>query len=301
MTNSDHYKNKVFIYPRLPARFDLGLIRIGGSGMANSMIVAARAFVKSFETGYPLITPTWVNFTLGPWLRRERDKRNYRGLFKTSGVSGFKKIFHLATHKHIRLENEYEPGEGIIIIEGLINKNFPSDHPKDYFGDLIPYQKEIRNWFEQIINPTALSKIEIPANSFSVGIHVRMGDYVDWLRTDLKWYQRIILQLKSHLHEQFEFLLFSDGSPDELKLLTEINGVKRVFYGNALADIIALSKCNLIVASNSTFSAIGAFLGQVPVIFPHRHFGPVHSDEKKELVLGDSNEIPQNFLKNILQ
>lgn len=300
MTNSDHAENKVFIYPRLPARYDLGFIRIGGSGLANSMLVVARAYVKSLETGYPLITPTWANFTLGPWLRREKDKRNYNGLFKTSGVYGFMKMFHLGTHKHIRIENGYKSEKGIIIIEGLINKNFHSDHPKDYFGDLIPYQKEIKIWFEKIINPTAFSRIRLCENCFSVGIHVRMGDYVDWLRTDIKWYKKIIDQLINNLPEKSEYLLFSDGTPEELRMLTEIPEVKRAHFGNALADMIALSRCKLIIASNSTFSAFGAFLGQVPVVFPHRHFGPVLVNKEKEIVLNDNDEIPHEFFKTIL-
>jgi len=60
-----------------------------------------------------------------------------------------------------------------------------------------------------------------------------------------------------------------------LKELITIPNVKRVFYGNAMADIWALSKCKIIIGSDSTFSGGGAYIGQKPIVFRKCHFGRV--------------------------
>ena len=41
-----------------------------------------------------------------------------------------------------------------------------------------------------------------------------------------------------------------------------INNCKRVHFGSAISDMIALSKCKVLVSSASTFSMWASFLGQ---------------------------------------
>ena len=66
--------------------------------------------------------------------------------------------------------------------------------------------------------------------------------------------------------------------------LTSIPNVERVFFGNAISDIFAISKCCYMIGSDSTFSGWGAFLGQVPCVFYRKHYGPVLKDSSKEIV-----------------
>lgn len=88
---------------------------------------------------------------------------------------------------------------------------------------------------------------------------------------------------------QFRFLLFSDGTDEELRDLTSLPDVERVFFGNAIADIYAISKCCYMIGSDSTFSGWGAFLGQVPCVFFRKHYGRVLVDESKETVEDATN------------
>ena len=90
---------------------------------------------------------------------------------------------------------------------------------------------------------------------------------------------------------KYEFFLFSDGSDEELEELLQLPKVSRLFTGSALGDILALSKCNAIIGSDSTFSGWGAFLGQVPVVFPKQHFGRVLKNNEQELVLVNLKEL----------
>lgn len=69
--------------------------------------------------------------------------------------------------------------------------------------------------------------------------------------------------------------------------ITSMKSVQRVFFGNAIADIFAISKCCYMIGSDSTFSGWGAFLGQVPCLFYRKHYGPVLKDQSKEIVEND--------------
>lgn len=79
-----------FIYPCLGA-YDMGFVRISGPGLANCMFVAARAYQYSKEMGASMVSPSWFKFSIGPYIRREKDKRHYLGLFKSYGITGLKK------------------------------------------------------------------------------------------------------------------------------------------------------------------------------------------------------------------
>ena len=262
-------------YPKL-SDTDLGIVRIGGPGLANCMFFAAKAYVNSLQNEGRYISPTWTKFSIGPYLRHERDKRVYTRLFKAYGISGFSKILFLLLHK-------------VKIVNAITFNSLG-----DYFQSLIPYQPEIRNYFQSIINKKAITEIDRCNVSKFIAIHVRLGDYTPQWRIPIDWYVGIVRNiLKENPEEQF--LLFSDGQDDELELLTAIPNVKRVTFGNALSDIIAISRCKLLVASDSTFSAWGAFLGNVPLVFNRRHFPPVLGDANKEFVLGDKTDIPESL------
>ena len=125
---------------------------------------------------------------------------------------------------------------------------------------------------------------------------MRLGDYSANQRIPLEWYRDVVLNLKK-INPELEFMLFSDGTDDELQLLTSMSGVERAFFGNAFADMWAISKCRLLIASDSTFSAWGAFMGQVPILFNRRHFPPVYRGDVPEATLGSSTEIPKEFVE----
>jgi hypothetical protein len=108
------------------------------------------------------------------------------------------------------------------------------------------------------------------------------------------WYKTIIEGINSLTNNSYKFWLFSDGTDDELRELTAIDNVEKKFFGNAIGDIIALSKTRMIIGSPSTFSGWGAYLGQVPIIFPKREFSRVLIDIEKETVIED----PALFFKN---
>lgn len=82
---------KPYYYPQLSNR-DYGWFRIGGPGLANCLFFAANAYVQSRKHDGLFIEPTWRKFSIGPWLRHERDKRVYNRLFESYGIKGWRKF-----------------------------------------------------------------------------------------------------------------------------------------------------------------------------------------------------------------
>lgn len=265
----------MYYYPRLSTT-DLGFIRIGGPGLANCLFVACRAYVASVKENGSFIEPTWLKFSVGPLLRKEKDKRFYSNLFKHYGVSGLRKVLILSLIKFGILKHKSFTGLG------------------DYFSQLLPDYDLCINYINQILKPDILSFADIKELSNSVSVHIRLGDFPQQYRVPLSWYKEVIQSLHEKFPEQ-KFILFSDGSDDELKDFLNLPYLKRRFYGNAIADMYAISKTKLLIASDSTFSAWGAFMGRVPLIFYQRHFPPVFGDSS-EAVIGNSIDIPETIL-----
>ena len=254
---------KKYIYPKLPAVVCTPLFRLAGNGLANCMCVYARGVKRARETNAAIIAPTWFNMSIGPYLRNQSDKRHYSGLFISKNeVSGINKIFHLLFHK-----NKIETVEGL----------------SPYFADLLDDSQYIAQYIENHINPSLLSRVNDYDFINCVAVHVRLGDYEESRRVPISWYKKKVEELKAS-HPEYRFCLFSDGKDDELLELTSIPAVKRVFFGNAIADIFAISKCCYLIGSDSTFSGCGAFLGQVPCVFYRKHYGPVLKDSRMEII-----------------
>ena len=267
------------IYPSL-SNLDLGFFRLGGAGLANCMYVAARAYSYSLRYNAELIEPTWEKISIGPILRGEQDKRHYIGLFDKPFMHGLKKLKQI--YKKMIAESEIETfvssTDGVLKVSGLGN----------YFQDL--NQKESAEYFNLIIKEHIKEIIDSENFDNVVAVHVRLGDYSSSQRTPIMWY-RDMIKIVSDYNPDLKFYVFSDGSDEELESIIELPHVERKFFGNALADILAISRCKLVLASDSTFSAWGAFLGNVPIIFPKRHFPPVYKNNSVMELVSENTEL----------
>lgn len=282
---------KKYVYPCLavPTR-DFGYLRISGPGLANCMFIAARAYSYSKKYGAEFVEPTWFKFSPGPYLRREKDKRHYYGLFEHYGVKGIKKyrLIRSITHTEQDLASFENAEKGVLLVSSL----------GAYFNDIVPADAE--EYFEKIISSKIKKVVNADDFANKVAVHVRLGDYVTsapQCLTPIEWYVRII----SDFHKEnphLQFCIFSDGTDEELKDLLVLPNTKRVFYGNALSDIYAISKCKCVIGSHSTFSAWGAYLGHKPVVFYRCDFAPIYSDASQvEYVLGNYEKLPADIIE----
>lgn len=271
-------KRREYYYPALSNR-DYGYFRVGGPGLANCMFFTVRAYISAVNnlSDDKFIAPTWRKFSIGPILRRERDKRVYDSLFNDIGIQGIRKAWIILSLKLFKRRD-------VEVHNSLGN----------FFQDLNQHVPLVQEYFNRILKQETVSKVDVERMKDMVAVHVRLGDYVPEMRTDISWYRDLIENIISERPQQ-KFALFSDGSDEELKLLLDIPNVERCFFGNAFADMWAISKSKFVIASDSTFSAWGAFLGQRPILFNKRHFPPVYDGNVLESVVGNNTNIPSEF------
>ena len=62
-------------------------VRIGRAGLGNELFPLMRAAEHSEQTGIPMQLPNWYVFKVGPYLRGERDKRNYWQFMRSRSVA----------------------------------------------------------------------------------------------------------------------------------------------------------------------------------------------------------------------
>ena len=284
MNNSTHLQNVMddkikYVYPQLSNK-DFGWFRFSGPGLANCMFIAARAYILSKKYKCGFIEPTWMKFSLGPFIRREKDKRIYSSLFKSLGIVGLQKAILLFRCNCLN-------DKSILKVSGL----------DKFFVELEENYDLVKGYIETIMKDEVVSSVELSQKelSNSVSVHVRLGDYVPRLRIDVNWYKGLIENILKICPSQ-KFIIFSDGTDEELSPILNLPNTERKFYGNAFADMYAISKSKLVIASNSTFSAWGAFIGRVPIIFNKRHFPQMFkSGSVLESVIGDSIQLPVEY------
>lgn len=204
----------------------------------------------------------------------EKDKRFYNSIFTSYGVSGIKKYLLLLTMKNK---------------DSRVYSNLGN-----YFQDFNSHFEDVNEYLNKILKPSTICNVPETGLEECVSMHVRLGDYLPQLRVPIKWYVGIAREIKKKFPTT-KILLFSDGTDEELKDLLELDNVEKVFYGNAFADMYAMSRTKMIIASDSTFSAWGSFMGQKPILFNKRHFPPLYRGDIPEEVIGDDVVIPSAF------
>jgi hypothetical protein len=200
------------------------------------------------------------------------DHRTYFDLFEPNDryVTGWRKPWCLARYPWVpeteALEHGAAPGSVVQFrgMEGMFAP-FRDDHELVY-GELL-----------DLARPQHLSAFSDP-DPAPIGIHVRRGDFVwydTWEETisihnsmlPTEWYVGAVQAVRSAIGRPTRAYLFSDGSEEELAPLLGLPNVERVHFGSGLADMLALTRCRLLITSGSTFSMWGSYLGQVPAIW----------------------------------
>lgn len=271
------HKARFLVYPQLPK-----------AGLGNMLLVWARAILFAHINSLPVVTPAWGKFTIGPYLRGERDKRYYGHLFSNHDYVS-RLNFLLAHLKKIHIH--YNPVLSKIEISHLGSQ--PSEfhlftfnqlpHWSDYFVDLKEHQPIIKDKLLSSIRPsilTAISERQTP----QIGIHIRMGDFralkpeedftiLGGVRTPFSWFIRVINVIRGIAGFDVPVTIFSDGYDRELSELLKLSYVCRASTASALSDMLTLSRSKLLIASSgSTFSSWASYLGQCPTIWHPAHF-----------------------------
>jgi len=306
--------SKLYVYPKLGTFEFLGR-RLGGRGLGNLLITYARALVLAEKYKLELISPSWNSVKLGAILRGEKDARTYSDLFdKPTGVTGLKKHFLLSVVRRY-------PESELLSLMGDKPLKKPISRPAmiecsghdGFFGDLVGYRSLIKNNLFAMLTDKNIKNINKHDLSDGIVVHIRMGDFQPvpsdlsqikpWLnyRLPLSWYGDIIDKIRAYTDYTIPVYVCSDGKTDELANILCKENVSRVFAGNSISDIMALSSGAVMIGSGSSFSMWAAFLGGMPSIwFPNLHSSMLLEDGSIfEGEIGFDDPLPKKLLRNL--
>jgi hypothetical protein len=283
---------------------------VGRFGLGHSLLAWARCVVWSADHGAQRIAPQWLQPRIGPYLRREIDKRFYHGLFRSgSQIGGSKRLFLLATAKKVKIENWQMAhdfiGPTIVVFENLKTKNEAT-----FLKDILGRSVMVRDALVDMTRPKALP----PVTPFAhLAIHVRGGDFtvvkdkalystgVHNLRLPSYWYVSMLSELRKNLGFNLPAIIYSDCSDFELRELMSMENVKRAKKAGAVTDMLAMASAPVMISSGSGFSRWGSYLGQVPrICFPgQRAYRVLEPNIGVELEPECESSIPQSFISHI--
>ena len=274
--NSRQTRRSVYAYPRL-SKADLLFMRIGGNGLGNLLFTWARCLTRSRRNQWRMIWPTWYSHKPKNKRVNPYDIRTYGDLFQPTEryVTGLLKWRDLIFRKRIDESQALAtpPRAGCVVqFRGMRGKFQP------FLDDLELVRDEL----------LAMTRVEHLAAfrevaQAPIGIHIRRGDFLQRSSDretverhnslqPLSWYIDALNAVRQLCGSPVKAIVISDGNTGELEPLLAMENVQRTEYGSSIADLLALSRSRLLIASGSTFSQWAVYLGQVPAIWhPGKH------------------------------
>lgn len=210
-----------------------------------------------------MLSPVWATIPLGTLRRRELDLRTYHDLFRSDPyeIRGIRALtLRLLARK---VPEDAAPNERkdrrrptLVMFAGWDRRFVPLSGWHEFLHERLRAMTKDR-WLEKAD--------AVP--SAPIGIHVRGGDFSQQgTRTPIEWFSDSLKLARDISGRQLEAVVVSDARSHELRSLLELPAVRLVRTGAAVSDLLALSRCELLLgSSNSTFSAWAAFLGQKPI------------------------------------
>lgn len=239
------------------------------AGLANMLIPWAECFIWCRDHGIKQIAPFWGKIRLGPYFRGERDRRQYQKLFNAGeNITGLSRLLLLLTSKKVLAEEFRLIKDNKEIKQSTLVCFSDMNH----LERLIGRDEEIITELYRITR-SQYWPVGLPSNF--IGIHIRMGDFPfksddnkhGFFRQPLEWYIEALEQLRLSLGINMTAIIFSDGTDKELSSILKLDHVIRSPFSNSISDLLAIASSSIVITSRSSFSLLGAYLGQVPSIW----------------------------------
>jgi Glycosyl transferase family 11 len=289
------------------------ICRLPKAGLGNQLFPLVKAAVFSELNGIPLIVAGYNQFRIGPYLRGEKVKRNYRNYFnfQKNGLTALFEKFSFWRYR--RYPEVVEPLIGRLSKDQLSGKKFifsSIPHWSDYFAGLKEHRDLAISLFRKMIRKSILLQAE-GLQAPCIGVHIRMGDFrklaagedfraVGGVRTPERYFMDIISSIREINGSALPVSVFTDGYRKEFEGLFSLENVHMVEGNTDIADLLLLSKSKLIVTSaGSTFSYWSGFLSDAPLVMHPDHLhepirpapvnliwyeGPMFPDQPAELL-----------------
>ena len=257
------------------------LCNLPKAGLGNQLFPLLHARLFSELNDLPLIILGYNQVKIGPFIRREKNKRRYRRYFKFqqdvfSEYADWLKVKRLK-RKYTLV---YEPGVARITDAGLkgtlfIFKQIPSS--QDYFKELKNYRPRVISLLNSMLNPWIFDAVARQAAPV-IGIHARMGDFTrleageiyksGHVRVPEKYFVQAVKTLRQISGSCLPATVFTDGYRHEFQEILDLPRVVMVEHNPDIVDLLLLSKSKLLIPTHgSTFSMWAAFLSDAAIIF----------------------------------
>lgn len=260
--------------PGRPVPHLYGYPDMGRTGLAHSLLAWGRCAVWCRNTGATMMAPRWLRLRIGPYLRRERDKRNYFLTFRRGPLLGepMRSLIRLRAQTLYAELDLPEPGFAPSRPTVVVFRNAQALNERKMFHHIVQDGAYLRDLLVSITRPQF---VPAPATAPFIAVHVRLGDFskvseaairsgATNARLSVEWYGKALDQLRAGLGQDLPAIVFSDGSDAELAPVLSRPGVRRAPKSPAITDLLAMSQATALVASGSGFSHWGSFLGGVP-------------------------------------
>ena len=209
-------------------------------------------------------------------------------------VSKLDKFYRLITCKKISESDfldSHHSKSSLIIFEGI----------DDLFTPILFDNVYIKNSLFSMVNKKHLKGLDYNFKN-TISMHIRLGDFVSTSQaTPISWFIDVMNLIISKVPYPPRVLIFSDGTDAELADLFIYDNVERVTFGSSIADLIGLSRSNVLIASKgSTFSMWASYLGRMPVIWPiNENLQKLYYETPLTEVESDGEELPAKFIDSI--
>jgi hypothetical protein len=284
---------------------------LGRYGLTHGMLAWARCRLWCAQNDAQMIAPFWLKPRIGPYLRRERDKRNYFLLFDAGqAISGARRLWTLATAKLVDIGPEWPTapapdGGGKATV--LRFHNAVQANEIKSFHQIIGHGPFLRDEVLAITRP----RYHPPAATAPfIAVHVRMGDFTKAsgpvsatatnTRLPIDWYADRLSALRLVLASDVPAIVFSDGEDADLAPLLALPGVTRAPHQQSVTDLLQMGQGVAVIASGSGFSLWGAFLGSAPrIAFPGQSIVPISTDLTRDIQSDFGAAIPATFVEHV--
>lgn len=280
--------------------------RVGRAGLGNGLFPWARAELFAARTGARILAPRWTSLRIGPYLRREPDKRRYATYFHAPAhVHGAPRLRALALGRRIAeskaddVSDETGLRPAVVAFQGM----------GDLFAPLIGQQDflHVRLW--EMTAPH-LHPNGQPYGEHFIAMHVRRGDLTrqglsaERLMTvepytPLSWFVNKARAIpRAHPLHGAPIVVMTDGSIDEVEPLLAVEHVRLHPRGAAITDLMLMSQASLLMASGySTFSMWASFFGGMPTVYaPGKIQQRLHARRDTEIELAEGEPLPAGFI-----
>ena len=259
------------------------ICKLPKAGLGNQLFPLLKAYTFGSLNRLPVFVTDYSQVKIGPYLRKEKSKRSYRGYFK------FEKSWiaeQLDKWKVKKYSAQLVPEPAIRVFNtdsaktGYLFSEIP--HWSDYFNGLKDHRDLVIRLFFELLSPAILAAADKQPPGY-IGVHIRMGDFrklrqgedfstVGAVRTPETYFIEVINQVRAVYGSALPVSVFTDGYRREFDELFSLPAVEMI-EGNAdIVDLLLLSRCKLIVCSaGSTFSYWAGFLSSAPLILHPDH------------------------------